>query len=134
MNRNTRQRRALRDVFDENDRPLSPSELLTLANAKAQGLGIATVYRTIKSLQEDGIIAQVDLPGEPPRYEASGKIPHHHFQCKTCNKVFDVPGQLQSAQELAPLGFSVSGHLLMLYGSCSGCAVEENLTIQTAHA
>lgn len=131
MNRNTRQRRALRDVFDENDRPLSPSELLGLANAKAQGLGIATVYRTIKSLQEDGIISQVDLPGEPPRYESAGKPPHHHFQCKTCNKVFDVAGQLTSANELAPEGFSVSSHLLMLYGVCSGCTVQEN---SAAHA
>ena len=134
MNRNTRQRRALRDVFDENDRPLSPSELLSLANAKAQGLGIATVYRTIKSMQEDGIIAQVDLPGEPPRYEASGKAPHHHFQCKECNKVFDVAGQLNATQDLAPEGFSVSGHSLMLYGLCVSCVAGGTSIQHGAHA
>ena len=124
----------MRDVFDENDRPLSPSELLGLANEKAKGLGIATVYRTIKSLQEDGIIAQVDLPGEPPRYESAGKAAHHHFQCKSCNRVYDVPGQLQSAQELAPEGFLISGHLLMLYGQCSACAMQGNIANVAAHA
>ena len=126
MNRNTRQRRALRDVFEENDRPLGPYELLNLASAKAEGLGIATVYRTIKSLLEGGIIAQVDLPGEPPRYEAAGKAPHHHFQCEHCNKVFDIEGQLRSVQELVPQGFSVSDHSLMLYGECSECSGQEN--------
>ena len=83
---------------------------------------------------QDGIIAQVDLPGEPPRYESAGKAAHHHFQCKSCNRVYDVPGQLQSAQELAPEGFLISGHLLMLYGQCSTCAMQGNIANVAAHA
>ncbi len=121
MNRNTRQRRALREVFEENDRPMSPTELLALASKKVDGLGIATVYRTIKSLLEDGGLAQVDLPGEPPRYELPGKEPHNHFQCKKCGKVFDAPGRLTSLNQLAPAGFISNSYVLMLYGNCSDC-------------
>lgn len=121
MNRNTRQRRALREVFEENDRPLSPTELLALASKKVDGLGIATVYRTIKSMLEDGGLAQVDLPGEPPRYELPGKDPHNHFQCKKCGKVFDSPGNLTSLDHLAPAGFVANSYVLMLYGTCSDC-------------
>ncbi len=121
MNRNTKQRRALREVIEENDRPLSPPELLALASVKVDGLGIATVYRTIKSLLEDGALAQVDLPGEPPRYELPGKSMNHHFQCETCRKVFDAPGHLDAPQTLAPFEFSVSDYSLMLYGTCKDC-------------
>jgi len=33
------------------------------------GLGIATVYRNLKALQEEERIIQVDIPGQPPRWE-----------------------------------------------------------------
>jgi Fur family transcriptional regulator, ferric uptake regulator len=121
MNRNTRQRRALRDAFEEQNRPLSPSELLALASEKVDGLGIATVYRTIKSLLEEGGLAQVDLPGEPPRYELAGKPDHHHFQCNSCSKVFDAPGQLDHTDKLAPEGVSVAKYILVVYGTCQAC-------------
>lgn len=124
MNRNTRQRRALRDAFEEQNRPLSPTELLALAGEKVDGLGIATVYRTIKSLLEEGGLAQVDLPGEPPRYEIAGKPEHHHFQCTACSKVFDAPGQLEGLEKLAPEGVTVSKYILVIYGTCQDCVAK----------
>ena len=124
MNRNTRQRRALREAFEEQNRPLSPPELLALASEKVDGLGIATVYRTIKSLLEEGGLTQVDLPGEPPRYELAGKGEHHHFQCKKCGKVFDAPGRLVELNKLAPEGVAVSTYILMVYGTCQECSAK----------
>src|SRR6185436_16259908 len=70
MKRDTQQRRAIRRTIEDNGRPLSPKEVLDSARGHCPGLGIATVYRTIKALAEEGSLAQVDLPGEPPRYEA----------------------------------------------------------------
>ena len=85
------------------------------------GMGIATVYRNIKSLLENGLIGTVYLPGENPRYETSHHHHHHHFHCTLCDKVYDIhdcPGNLQ---QLAPDGFQVDSHELTLYGSCSSC-------------
>ena len=65
--RNTQQRRQIRDVFERNDRPLAADEVLQLAQRKMAGLGIATVYRTIKALTGEGWLVSVEVPGEPPR-------------------------------------------------------------------
>ena len=53
-------------------------------------LAIATVYRNLKLLVDAAEIVAVTLPGESPRYEPARHAHHHHFQCTTCKRVFDV--------------------------------------------
>ena len=48
MERNTRQRSAIRDVIARAERPLLPQEVLDAAQTLVPGLGIATVYRNIR--------------------------------------------------------------------------------------
>lgn len=121
VTRDTRQRRAIRAAFLATDRPLDPSEVLELAAGEHSGLGIATVYRNIKMLLEEGWLTVVELPGEVAHYELAGKAHHHHFHCRTCGKVFELNACLPNVQELAPQGFSVTGHDLLLYGACRNC-------------
>ncbi len=52
--RNTRQKQAIREAFAEAGRPLSPEEALDGAQRHYKRIGIATVYRNIKALLEDG--------------------------------------------------------------------------------
>ena len=121
MERSTRQRTAIRAVIDNAGRPLSPQEVLDAAQADVAGLGLATVYRNLKLLLEAGEILAVNLPGDSARYESAQHEHHHHFQCKACERVFDVhecPGNLA---RLAPAGFTVEHHELTLYGRCSDC-------------
>lgn len=121
MERSTRQRTAIRAVIDAAGRPLSPQEVLEAAQAEVPALGLATVYRNLKLLVEEGEIAAVTLPGESARYEHAQHAHHHHFQCTTCRRVFDVhdcPGDLA---KLAPAGFTVEHHELTLYGRCDEC-------------
>ena len=84
-------------------------------------MGMATVYRNLKLLVDEGAVQMVTLPGDSPRYESAGHAHHHHFQCEACGRVFDVhacPGDLSS---MAPAGFQVSHHELTLYGLCADC-------------
>lgn len=121
MERNTRQRASIRDAIAAAARPLLPQEVLDAAQSNVPGLGIATVYRNLKSLTEDGTLKEVKLPGENARYEIAGHSHHHHFQCLQCHKVFDVhacPGDLSG---IAPEGFKVKEHDLTLYGDCKDC-------------
>ncbi|MCZ2157089.1 MAG: transcriptional repressor [Bryobacterales bacterium] len=120
--RNTKQRRAIRDVFLEAKRPLAPEEVCELSQKKVDGLGIATVYRTIRTLLDEGWLAPVELPGEASRYEISGKEHHHHFHCRSCGKVFEVFGCLGGYTNLAPEGFELDSHEVILYGRCRDCA------------
>ena len=122
MDRNTRQRQAIRRIFEEADRPLSPQEVLPAAQSYVPGLGIATVYRNVKALVQDGWLESVALPGEPPRYEVAGKHHHHHFRCRTCDRVFEIDGCSTNLVQLTPSGFRLEGHEVVLYGLCTACA------------
>lgn len=124
MERQTRQRKAIRDALQDAGRPLSPTEILTLAKPRVRGLGMATVYRSIRSLVEAGELVSVELPGEPARYESAGKHHHHHFHCRACKRVFEVEGCPEDIESLVPKGFALEAHEVVLYGRCAGCRKE----------
>jgi Fur family ferric uptake transcriptional regulator len=119
--RNTRQRNAIRSAFDAAARPLGAQEVHELAQPAAPGLGIATVYRCIARLLEEGELVAVELPGGPPRYERAGLSHHHHFHCNSCGRVYDLPGCTGNIEQLIPRGFTLDRHEIVLYGACSAC-------------
>ena len=121
MQRDTRQRRAIRAVFTRERRPLSTDEVLVAGKSLVPSLGIATVYRNIKTLVSDGWLHTVEVPGEPARYEQSGRPHHHHFICRECEQAFDVEACPQDVERLAPEGFVVESHEVVLYGRCPRC-------------
>ncbi len=120
--RQTQQRDAIRDVFLREDRPLAPLEILAAAQESVPRLGLATVYRNLKRLLAEGWLTEVQLPGEPSRYERAGKHHHHHFQCRGCQRVFEVDGCPKGLDEHAPPGFRVERHELLFVGLCRECA------------
>jgi Fur family ferric uptake transcriptional regulator len=117
MIRDTQQREAIREALVDAGRPLSVDELFKLAQNKVAGLGIATVYRNLKALQLEGQIVQVDLPGQPPRWEIAAASHHHHFLCRTCNK------------QLLPEGYILEKHDILLHGQCDACTGKANARV-----
>jgi len=121
MKRQTRQRQAIRDVIRAVDRPLAPQEVLAEAGRHVRGLGIATVYRTINALVEEGEVTRVEIPGQPTRYEKAGLDHHHHFCCDGCGKVYELDGCALRSTVPTPEGFTVARHEITLYGQCLQC-------------
>lgn len=121
MERATHQRQAICESFEHAGRPLGPREVLELAQQSSPGLGVATVYRTIKALVTEGRLQPVELPGEPARYEMAGKAHHHHFRCRRCHKVYEIQGCPGNLKSLVPRGFTLENHEMVLYGLCSHC-------------
>ncbi|WP_034387291.1 Fur family transcriptional regulator [Deinococcus sp. YIM 77859] len=121
--RSTRQRDVITRVLDRAEGPLAVGEVLERAQADLPGLGIATVYRTLKLLTEQGHIHPVLLDGET-RYERTGRGHHHHFSCTRCGRVFTLhtcPVALPRGT-VYPGGFIVEAHEVTLYGQCPQCA------------
>ena len=123
MQSKTRQRSAICDAITQADRPLLPHEVLDAAKHEVPGLGIATVYRNLKTLVAAGKLKLVNLPGENSRFEVVRHQHHHYFQCKQCQRVFDVPACPGDLSRLAPQGFMVDDHDLTLYGLCKDCVL-----------
>ncbi|MBB6429891.1 Fur family transcriptional regulator [Algisphaera agarilytica] len=122
--RQTNQRAAVREAIEAADRPLTPQEILDLAQADLPGLGIATVYRAVKVGAEEGWLTPVELPNGPTRYEPAGKKHHHHFECTECNAVFEIDGCPTPPSKLRPMvpeGCELTGHEVILYGRCADC-------------
>ncbi|KQQ99396.1 Fur family transcriptional regulator [Deinococcus sp. Leaf326] len=125
--RSTRQRDVISRVLDTAEGPLGVAEVLGRAQGDLPGLGIATVYRTLKLLTDQGRIHPVTLDGET-LYEASGRGHHHHFSCTACGKVFTLhtcPVALPRGT-VYPGGFIVEAHEVTLYGRCPQCAASQS--------
>jgi Fur family ferric uptake transcriptional regulator len=117
----TKQKSVLSDVIRHAGRPLTPGEMCKIARNKLPSLGIATVYRAIKQFIDEGSVRLVEVPGAPPHYESSARRHHHFFLCQQCQHIFDLIGCVRGVQSLAPKGFRVHGHEIVLYGECPGC-------------
>ena len=122
MERRTAQKDAIDSCLAQAGRPLSVTEIRDCARRQVPVLGQATVYRYLSRLKAKGRLRTVELPGIPPRYELSGKEHHHHFHCRCCGRTFEVPGCPGDLRDLAPEGYEVEEHVIVLKGLCRECA------------
>lgn len=121
----TAQRRAILDRFMDCASHLTSEELYELVRETDPGIGHATVFRTLKLLEESGVARLVRFKDGLMRYEcALGREHHDHMVCDVCGREFEV-----SAPELGALleklaaraDFSLTGHTTYLSGICSEC-------------
>ena len=120
-NRRTSQGSAIIKVVREAAGPLRPLEILELASRIVPTLGIATVYRQLRRLQDAGQVRAVDLGVNDVRYEPTDRGHHHHFLCSECEEAFDIHGCAEGISEMVPPGFMVQTHEITLYGQCEEC-------------
>lgn len=124
MKRKTNQRAAIQEVFRDNDRPLSVDEVLQAGRKSVETLNQATVYRNLKTLAEEGWLKKINTPELGTLYEIAGKEHHHHFQCRSCDRVFEVEGCSFDARRslcALPPGFVTESHEIFLFGICASC-------------
>ena len=119
--RKTKQKDAIRGVFQHTDRPLTIDEIHAEAQKAMARVSVATIYRNIHSLVEEGWLVTLPVPGLTNRYELAGKRHHHHFQCTGCEKTFELSGCAIDTRPKVPKGFKASSHEFFVYGTCDVC-------------
>lgn len=87
-------------------------------------MSLATVYRTLTVMLDEGDIIKVELPGQAPLYEPAGLKHHHHFHCETCGRTYDIEGCPGDLKKLLPAGFELARHDITLFGRCAACLAE----------
>tara|TARA_B100001248_G_scaffold220746_1_gene176575 strand:+ start:18058 stop:18483 length:426 start_codon:yes stop_codon:yes gene_type:complete len=116
--RETKQRNAIRNAFNQSGRPLGPKEVLDIASQEVPNLGIATVYRNIKAMVENGDLEPVELPGQPPRYYFPQSKKPPIFICSKTNRVFHFnDDNLRVELPNMPEGFSIESYEIILHGT-----------------
>ena len=83
-------------------------------------ISIATVYRTVKLLEESGIIERHDFKEGKSRYEPSTEVPHDHLIDINSGDIIEfVDRDIEELQKkiAKKLGYKLVDHKLELYGS-----------------
>lgn len=67
------------------------------------GVSLDTVYRTVSTLVEHGLIDRVTSTSGAARYDGN-PFPHHHFVCTRCGAIYDIegPGALPASGSPVP--------------------------------
>lgn len=124
MSRTTTQQLAVWKALESAPGPLLPEEVLARALRRSKTLGQATVYRALKKLEGLNRVRRVTDPVGRARFEVA-RGHHHHFHCRECDQVYDVPGcsvrSPSALQRPLPAGFSLEGHEVWLRGVCAAC-------------
>ena len=86
-------------------------------------LSLATVYKTLQSLQNLGLVSLVNRPHVEARYDAIVDL-HHHAICEGCGRIEDLfDERLDALKPPAKAnGFQVAGHSVHFRGLCAQCA------------
>ncbi len=124
----TPQRMFVLEVLQESSGHHTAEAIFERTKLKYPYINLATVYRTLTWLRDQGLISETDLGGGHTEYEALGAHRHHHLVCLACG------GRIEFADELvAPLaaalderyGFEARLDHLAVFGLCRGCRGEE---------
>jgi Fur family peroxide stress response transcriptional regulator len=89
-------------------------------------ISLATVYKNLKTFEEQGLIHEVSPHHGSARFETN-PAPHHHLVCVRCKAIVDIPADDVEPVRLkkrAPAGFRVQRFSVEMLGICGACAKE----------
>jgi Fur family transcriptional regulator, ferric uptake regulator len=113
----------LAELMREQD-DVTAQELHERLRARGERLGLATVYRTLNALAEEGVVDTLSHHPAELCYRWCGAQHHHHLVCSTCHRVVEL-GDCELDPWLDRLasqhGFVATGHRLEVAGVCAGC-------------
>ena len=124
--RRTRQRAAVDEVLDASEDFLTAQELHGVLKEKGHGVGLATVYRTLQGLADDGAVDVLRMGGGEAAYRrCSAETHHHHLVCRSCGAAIEVAGPAVErwTQRVADeYGYIDVAHTVEIFGTCPRCA------------
>jgi Fe2+ or Zn2+ uptake regulation protein len=124
--RMTAQRRLILEALDRSSDHPTAEELFAIVNRQDDNLNLSTVYRTLRWLEQEGLVSTRVFAGErrQERFDAALPSEHHHFVCSECKCVieFESPlfDQIKSQFEERS-NATVQNGSIVLYGLCDRC-------------
>ena len=116
----------LQAVRGSNDHPTA-EQVHQRVRRRLRNISLGTVYRNLAFLGRLGVVRQVDLVGEPARFDGN-VTPHHHVRCSRCSRIDDVavPVDNEIAEWVsAKTGYRVTDTRVQFTGLCPDCVGAE---------
>lgn len=112
----------LRELAGSEEHP-DAETILTRVRQRVPAISVDTIYRTLRLLEDSGVIARVGSMRDRARFDANTDR-HHHFVCTECEMIgdfySDAMDQFPVPQEVSEMG-SVEGVYVELRGICRKC-------------
>jgi Fur family ferric uptake transcriptional regulator len=104
----------------------SAQDLYAALREAGNPIGLATVYRALQAMVEDGEVDVLRASGDgEAAYRLCSTGHHHHLVCRACGRTVEVEGAAVEAwaQQVAGAhGFREVDHLVEVFGTCADCA------------
>jgi Fur family ferric uptake transcriptional regulator len=124
----TRQRQMIAELFLRKDH-VTVEDLYREVSRKNSGIGMTTVYRTLKLLCQWGIGQERHFSNAKTIYDnVAWKRHHDHLICTQCGKIIEFENlQIELLQKKVAdrHQFLIVHHKLELYGICGDCRRRE---------
>lgn len=129
MQRKSKQKDAIRLILERKNYHPSVESIYNEVKAMVPGIGIATVYRNIERLAEEGKIIKLEVPGASARVDGNVEK-HYHFRCLHCGAIEDLRADTTVESALCALGMETANriidHTVEFTGICAECDKENN--------
>ena len=95
--------------------------ILAMVKDKLPGVGVATVYRNLRALVDEGKVVTLETSLGSIHYDADVSD-HAHFVCRCCGRISDLFIGSPLTKTVENLGYKVEQEKSILYGLCPDCA------------
>ena len=116
----TGQRRQVVAAIERRDGGFSAEDIA----GELEGVGRATVYRTLKLLVNSDVICKLALPDGTPMYSPSRLEHHHHSVCTSCGAVEefrDITVERVLRSLTREIEGEIVGHRMEVFIRCQSC-------------
>lgn len=129
----SRQRNVILDIVRSSDAHPTADTVYDLARQELPGIGIATVYRNLNMLAENGDISRINTGDGKDRFDGcTGE--HYHMICSRCGDVIDIypkdDAAMDQLRRAVSLTFGIKDdnvqiNTTLLTGVCNRCLGKE---------
>ena len=116
----TKQRTAILGVMRRDKSHRTAEEIFALAKEVCPGISRATVYNSLRYLEENRFIRRITGEGRTARYDGSF-IPHGHAICEGCNAVWDFEIPTLEREISLAIGQCFDSYELKVRTVCAAC-------------
>ena len=109
------------NLLERQDHPTA-EQILSDLNQDAPTSSQATVYLSLQTLRDSGLVREVLLEQGVCRYDANIE-PHHHFRCKSCGEIEDIMWNAFEGLGFQQMrsGLQIESYEVTVNGVCDRC-------------
>ena len=119
----SKQRSLILDTLRQNPYHPTAEQVFALVRQKDSNISLATVYRNLNQLAENGMIRKLSHLDKVARFDHT-LVKHYHFICTSCSQVIDIDSSIMPSfiqQITDQTGLAVESADISLQGICPDC-------------